>query len=153
MLKKTAPIAFTALLAVTFAASNAFASDDGEIKYRQSVMKSIGGHMGAMAGIIKGETGNTGHLQLHAYDIAALSMIVPDLFPKGSDFGAETKVLPAVWNKPQDFAAAVKEMQDAATGMAAAAKTNDMAQAGAAFGKLGKACKNCHENFREKKQQ
>jgi cytochrome c556 len=38
-------------------ASQARAVDEPEsvIKYRQSVMKSIGGHMGSIVGVVKGE--------------------------------------------------------------------------------------------------
>ncbi|MCR4377609.1 MAG: cytochrome c [Rhodospirillales bacterium] len=153
MLKKTTLAACAALMTVSFMAPAAFANDDGEIKYRKSVMKSVGGHMGALTGIMKSETVNTAHLQLHADSIATLSTIAGDLFPEGSDMGADTTVLPVVWEKPDDFAKAMKQFQDAAAGMSAATKTGDMAQTGAAMGKLGEACKNCHENFREKKEE
>jgi cytochrome c556 len=153
MLKKTTLAACAALMTVSFMAPAAFANDDGEIKYRKSVMKSVGGHMGAIAGIMKSETVNTAHLQLHADSLATLSAIAGDLFPADSDMGADTTVLPAVWEKPEDFAKAIKQFQDAATGFSVAVKTGDMAQTGAAMGKLGEACKNCHENFREKKEE
>lgn len=152
MLKKTTLAVCATLLAVSFTAPTAFADDAGEIKYRQSVMKSVGGHMGAIAGIMKGETGNAAHLQMHAEALMTLSGIAGHLFPKGSDFG-ETEALPVIWEKPGEFANAVKQFQDAAKGMNAAAMSGDMAQVGQAMGELGKACKNCHENFREKKQQ
>ena len=151
MMKKTLLAACIAVSALTMTSAGAIASDEGEIKYRKSVMKSIGGHMGAIAGIMKGETGNATHLKMHAQAMETLSGVVGDLFPAGSDFG-DTTVLPAVWEKPQEFAAAVKQLEDAAKGMNAAAMSGDMAQVGAAMGELGKACKNCHENFREKKQ-
>lgn len=148
---KTTTLALCAALLTTTAATAAFADGEGELKYRQSVMKSIGGHMGAIAGIMKSSTANTGDLVLHANGLAALSGIAGNVFPEGSDFG-ETTALPVIWEKKADFAAAVKKFQDAATGFAAAAKGGDMAATGAAFNALGEACKNCHENFREKKQ-
>jgi cytochrome c556 len=153
MLIKTTLTLCTALMSLGVFAPAAFANDEGEIKYRKSVMKSVGGHMGAIVGIMKTETANAAHLQLHADAIANLSSIVPDLFPAGSDFGADTTVLPVIWQKPDDFAKAVKQLQDAAADMSAAAKTGDMAQVGPAIGKLGESCKNCHENFREKKEE
>jgi len=152
MLKKTTLAAVAAVMGLSLAAPAALASDEGEIKYRKSVMRSIGGHIGAIGGILKNETGNGAHLQMHADSLASMAGLVGDLFPKGSDFGADTTVLPAVWDKPDEFAKAVKQLQDAAAGMSAAAKTGDMAQVGQAMGKLGEACKNCHENFREKKE-
>lgn len=142
----------TAVLAVSAFTPAAMADDAGEIKYRQSIMKSMGGHMGAIAGILKQETGNNAHLQMHSEAIMTLANITGTIFPKGSDFG-ETEALPAIWEKPADFAAAVKMLQDAANTLGAATMSGDMAATGAAFGGLGKACKNCHENFREKKMQ
>lgn len=149
---KIATLGACAVLATLSFTAPALADGDGEIKYRQSVMKSIGGHMGGMAGILKGQTGNKANLQTHASGIAALSKIAGTVFPEGSDFG-ETQALPVIWEKPDDFAKAVKMLQDAADNLDMVAKSGDMAQFGQAFGVLGKACKNCHENFREKKKQ
>ena len=151
MIRKTTLAASAVLMAVTMTTAPAFADDEGEIKYRKAVMKSVGGHMGGIAGILKGATANAANLQVHADGMVAMAGIAASAFPEGSDFG-ETTVLPVVWEKPAEFAAAMKAFQDAANGMAAAAKTGDMAQVGAAMGPLGKSCKNCHENFREKKE-
>ncbi|HEY9080967.1 cytochrome c [Magnetovibrio sp.] len=149
MMKRTTLFACAALAAISFTAP-AMADDAGEIKYRKSVMKSIGGHMGSIAGIFKAETGNQTNLAVHTQGMAALATITGSVFPKGSDFG-ETGALPVIWEKPDDFAKAVKMFESAAANMNAAAMSGDMAAAGAAFGELGKSCKNCHENFREKK--
>lgn len=150
MLKMTSLTACAALMAVTFAVPAAYADDAGEIKYRKSVMKAVGGHMGAIVGILKSSTGNAANLQLHTDGMLALSGIAGTVFPAGSDFG-DTEALPVVWEKPAEFAKAIKQFQDAAKGMAAAGTSGDMAQVGAALGPLGESCKNCHENFREKK--
>ena len=88
---------------------------------------------------------------VHADGMVALAGITASLFPKGSNVG-ETTVLPLVWEKTTEFAAAIKQFQDASMGLSMAAKTGDMAAVGAAVGNLGKSCKNCHENFREKKE-
>lgn len=151
MLKKTTLAACAALLAISFTAPAAFADEAGEIKYRKSVMKSVGGHMGGIVGILKKSTVNAANLQTHTDGLLALSKIAGTVFPEGSDFG-ETTVLPVVWEKPAEFAKAIKQFQDAAAGMAVAGKSGDMAQVGAALKPLGKSCKNCHENFREKKE-
>ncbi len=140
-----------AIVAVSAMAFTAPALADGEIKYRQAVMKSIGGHMGAISGIIKKGTANRANLVTHAQGMADLAGIAATVFPEGSDFG-ETEALPAIWEKPEDFKKAVKMFEDAASAFNMAAKSDDMAQIGPAFGNLAKTCKNCHENFREKKQ-
>lgn len=148
-LTKLTLVACAAVVGISFTAP-AMADSDGEIRYRQSVMKAIGGHMGAIVAILKGQTGNAGNLAAHTQGMADLSKVTGSIFPEGSDFG-ETTALPAIWEKPDEFAKAVKMFQDAAAGMNTAAMSGDMAAAGAAFGGLGKSCKNCHETFREKK--
>lgn len=140
----------TAVLAVSAFTPPAMADGESEIKYRKAVMSSIGGHMGAMVGILKGGTVNTANFAVHAQGMAELSKIAATVFPEGSDFG-ETAALPAIWEKPAEFATAVKMFEEAAAKLNMAAMSGDMAASGAAFGELGKACKNCHENFREKK--
>jgi len=148
-LQKLALVACAAVVGISFTAP-AMADADGEIKYRKSVMKSVGGHVGAIVTILKSQTGNTANLAAHTQGLVALSGIAGSIFPEGSDFG-ETEALPAVWEKPAKFAKAVKMFQDAATNLNTTVRSGDMAATGAAFGELGKSCKNCHENFREKK--
>ena len=148
---KTTTLIVGALLTAMTLSAPLHASDTGEIKYRQAVMKSIGGHMGAIAGMIKGETANTANLKIHTSGMAGLATATSSIFPNGSDMG-ETEALPAFWEKADDFAKAVKMFQDAAANLDDVATTGDMAKVGPAFGALGKSCKNCHENFREKKQ-
>jgi cytochrome c556 len=54
------------------------------IKYRQSVMKAISGHTGAIAGVVKGEVSYVGHVAAHARGIHEMSKLLPGLFPKGT---------------------------------------------------------------------
>ena len=131
--------------------AGALAQEEAAIKYRQSIMKAVGGNMGAMVAIMKGVGGKPADLPIHAGAMADLAIIAEGAFPEGSDFG-ETTALPVIWEKPEDFAKAIKMFQDTSANLAEVAKGGDMAAFGAAFGEMGKACKNCHENFREKKE-
>ena len=150
-MKKIILAACALAVSVTLSSPQAFADPAGELKYRKTTMKSVGGHMGSIVGILKQNTANSANLQVHADGMVALAGITASLFPKGSNVG-ETTVLPLVWEKTTEFAAAIKQFQDASMGLSMAAKTGDMAAVGAAVGNLGKSCKNCHENFREKKE-
>jgi cytochrome c556 len=70
-------------------------------------------------------------------------------FPAGSGPEAgKTQALPAIWSKPAEFKAAMKMFSDAAPKLSAAANAGDAAAVKAAFAEVGKACKNCHEQFR-----
>lgn len=123
------------------------ADDQVEAKYRQSVMKSIGGHMASMANILKNQV-HTENLATHARGIAALSEIAPTVFPAGSGVD-KSKALDAVWDNPEDFAAAMDRFTGAATDMSVAAETGEMSQIGPAIQALGGACKGCHDDFKE----
>ena len=72
-------------------------------------------------------------------------------FPAGT--GPETgktQALPEIWTKPEEFKAAMKKFTDAAPKLTAAADAGNADAVKAAFGDVGKTCKNCHEQFRAK---
>ncbi|HEY0943508.1 MAG TPA: cytochrome c [Steroidobacter sp.] len=73
-------------------------------------------------------------------------------FPAGSGPEAgKTQALPEIWSKPAEFKAAMQMFSDAAPKLQAAADSGDAAAIQAAFGDVGKTCKNCHEKFRAEK--
>ncbi len=137
-----------ALMGVGFA-TPAAADAAGAIKYRQSVMKAVGGHMGAMNAILKGLVPHTDDLAGHAHAMAELSKISSKVFPKGSGAG-KTRTKAEVWDRPDDFTKAVAAFQAAAADLAKTATSNPKA-AGSKFQALGKSCKGCHDTFRAKK--
>jgi cytochrome c556 len=130
--------------------THAVAEDDSEqvIKYRQKVMKSLGGHSGAISSIVKKKVKSyDDQLIIHAEAIAAIAKTYISLFPEGSDFG-ETKAKPEVWDKRADFEKAAKDAEKAAAEFLKVVKSGKSAEV--AFKKLGESCKNCHKSFREK---
>ena len=71
-------------------------------------------------------------------------------FPPGTgpDVG-KTHAKPAIWQKPEDFAAKADAFAKAAASFNTAAQGNDVAAIKAAHGELGKSCKACHDLYRE----
>jgi cytochrome c556 len=70
-------------------------------------------------------------------------------FPAGTGPEAgDTMALADIWAKPAEFKAAMKLFSDSAPKLHAAANSGDLPAIKAAFGDVGKACKNCHEKFR-----
>lgn len=131
-------------------ATAALAADPAAtIKYRQSTMSALGGHMSAANAILKGEAGQKAHLAPHLDGIVATAKMARDLFPAGSDKG-QTSALPAAWEKAADFQKATEALE-AAVGKLGATKATDTEGVKAAFGEVGKACKGCHDAFRMKK--
>jgi cytochrome c556 len=135
-----------------FAAGLAFgaAADDNAVKYRQHTMDAIGGHMGALAEIVKGEVDHKDHLPVHVASLAALSGLAPDLFGADSREGADTKALPKIWEDPAAFKERLTAFRTAATDLDAVVKAGDMTKFPPAFGALGKSCKACHDDFKKK---
>ena len=125
-------------------------ADSHEIKFRQSIMKAVGGTMGGLAAVLKKQA-DASHAVPLAHTMYELSKVVPHVFPTGSDFG-ETAALLVIWEKPADFVKAVTAFQAAALNLSKVSHDGDMSTFASAFGELGKSCKGCHETFRKKKE-
>lgn len=150
---KAAILVFTLIIAVFgLVAVPASAQEEGAIKYRKALMKAVGGHMGAMAGMVKGQVkGSKQAREVHAHAMRELAKITADAFPEGSDFG-ETRALPEIWSKPDDFKKAIDVFLAEATKLAEVSHTGDEGAFKQQFGAMGKnACGGCHKLFREKK--
>ena len=152
---KSILLAATVAYALVGTAAAVSAADEPAniIKYRQKVMGAIGGHMGSIAGIAKGEVSFKDDLAGHAHAINEMSKNMARLFPAGTGPDAEkTRALPAIWEQPAKFEAAVKALQDESAKLIEVAKGGDMAAIGAQVGALGKnGCGGCHKPFRAEK--
>jgi len=137
------------LAAGAFAANTVWADAAADIKYRQTVMKTLGGHMGSIVQILKAGM-PAGHLAGHTAAIKDISVMATDLFPAGSGSG-KTRAKPEIWSKPGDFKMAIASFQKAAAGIAEAGMSGDRAKVGAGMKALGGSCGGCHKPFRVKK--
>lgn len=148
LLSLTATFA-TALLPV-FAHADAV---EDALKARQGYMKMLALNMGTLSGMAKGEI---------AYDEAAAAKAgsniealtnytVADLFIEGTAAGEveSSEALPAIWENPDKFARQFAALSEAAAGAGEAVK-GGQENVGPALQKLGGACKECHDSFREK---
>ena len=138
------------LALVTAAVSATANADEKDIKYRQAVMKALGGHMGSIGAIAKGEVGHTKHMFGHATAINAIAAMASDIFPKGSG-GDKTRAKDEIWQNMGDFNKALSAFQAASAKLLEAANSGDKAAVGAALGGVGKSCGGCHKPFRKKK--
>jgi len=136
-------------------APQAQAVDEPEnvIKYRQSVMKAIGGHMGGIVGVVKGEVSYVGDVVVHARGVNAMSKLLVGIFPKGTSQmeSANTRALPAIWDDFSKFEAAAKALEVESAKMVEVAASGDLGAIGAQLKIVGKACGSCHKPFRQKK--
>jgi len=141
--------ALTLVAAVSLLAPQTVSADDAPektIRYRHKVMDALGDHMGATSMILKGEINRPQDLATHAQTMHELSKTLPELWPKGTLDGSESKK--EVWEKWDDFLAACKTFEEATAALSAAAKKPDLEATKAAFQKVGGSCGGCHDSFR-----
>lgn len=115
--------------------------------YRSAVMTALKGHIGASSMITRGLIKNDGQLLGHAEAMANAAAELKNLFPAGSAVN-ESAALPAVWEEPEKFSAAIDVMVEATANFEEAAADGDPGAIGAAFREVGMACKGCHDDFR-----
>lgn len=124
---------------------------DRAIKFRQGIMQAQGWNAGMMGAMVKGEKPyNKDEFLTRATYLDQLVQMAWEGFIPGSDQGAPTKAKPEIWKEPAKFKQYQTEVQAATPKLVAAAKTGDMNAIKPAFGDVGKACSNCHDDFRAK---
>jgi cytochrome c556 len=126
------------------------------IKYRKAIMSANGGHMGALAGMAKGEVTFTDEAAFHAEALNQLSQNLERLFPEGTgkdQTEEESDALLVIWEKPDEFRQAIQKLQEESAKLAELTASGSFDQVAFAqqIGQLGKqGCGGCHETFREK---
>lgn len=140
--------AMTILSSQTIADSKA---EEAAIDYRQSTFKMVKWHMGPMAGMVKGNIDyNAAAFSEHANAMASLSHLAPNGFSVKS-LADNSRAKAAIWENKADFDKKLVDFKNAATALATAAESNDLATIKPAFGELGKSCKSCHTDYRADK--
>lgn len=86
------------------------------MKYRQSFMKALSGHNGMISMITRGIAGDPENLDSHVGALASLAAELATVFPAGSDT-VESEALASIWERPEDFAAAVANFRQAVDGL------------------------------------
>ncbi|WP_372836724.1 c-type cytochrome [Puniceibacterium confluentis] len=123
----------------------------GHLKARQGQFRILAINLGILGAMAKGEAPYDAEAAQHAADtLKAVSMIhEPPLWPEGSDnMSIEgTRALPSIWDEREDFLAKWAGLGEAVSGMQEVAGTGQEA-VGPALGKVGGACKACHDKHR-----
>jgi cytochrome c556 len=138
-----------AALSVFALSSLAFAVEPQEA--RQADMKKVGGAIGLLSTMAKGEAPFDAAAAQAAF--ATMNTVAKEfvsLFPVGSETGFETEASPDIWANMDDFKAKVAKFE-ADTGAASAMTFADAAAVGAAIGTVAENCGACHKLYRVKK--
>lgn len=116
---------------------------------RHEGMEDIGDGIKALKGALEAPTPDLATVRKEAAELAKTAPDVSGWFPPGT--GPETGKTHAkaeIWQKPDDFAAKIRDFQAAAQKLNTAAQGTDVAAMKAAFGDVGKSCKACHDPYR-----
>ncbi len=140
----------TAALAGLVFASAAMAQNVDVIKKRQQLFKDYLPHSKAGAAMIKGEAEfDLAKAKAVFSNIAEISKQFPDLFPADSKEGAETRALPVIWEKTDDFKGRFLTLSKAASD--AADSIDDEFAFRDAWPKVMGNCGGCHKVYRAEK--
>lgn len=134
-------VGLPALLAAEPSAKDAY-------EYRESIMTALKGHVGAISRQVRGLAGDPYYVANHAKAIASLGTELHTIFPEGSNVEGSA-ALPAIWEKPEKFAEALANAEEAMAVLGKVADDGNVEAIGKAFMNVGKACKGCHDTFRE----
>lgn len=141
----------TTLLAMTFGmAFAAGAPAEQTIKARQVHLKDLGAAFKEVRDQLRSSRPDMAQLNSASGQIAALATQMSDWFPQGSgpESRVKTDAKPEIWSDPAGFEKALKNFQAEAPKLQQLATANDVGGIKAQVGKLGGACKGCHDNYR-----
>jgi cytochrome c556 len=146
------PMISAACALVLGASSAALAQQKPEdaIKYRQSAMFIVGQNFGPLAAMAQGKIPYDKDVAARNAEIIEFAMQLPwDRFVPGTDSG-NTKARPEIWLNPEDFEAKREALLAEVAKLAQVAKTGEFNPLKAQIGATGKACKACHDDYRNK---
>jgi cytochrome c556 len=120
------------------------------VKQRQSAMTLIGKYFGPLGGMAQGKVPFDAKIvQRNAGYLDALSEMPWDGFDPSTK-GEKSRALPALWEQPDKVKEAVTRFQSEVDKLNQVAKGGDEGAIKTQIGAVGKACANCHDNFRQK---
>ena len=150
---KKSVVAAAVVVALGAAAGAAVAQVKPEqlVKQRQSAMTLIGKYFGPLGGMAQGKVPfDAKVVQRNAGYLDVLSEMPWDGF-NPSTRGEKSRALPALYEQPDKVKDAVQRFQSEIDKLVQVSKGGDEGATKAQIGAVGKACANCHDNFREKR--
>lgn len=146
-------LAIAAAIAVAAPIGALVAHDDhatGIYKVRHDEYHKLGDAFKVIRDQVRAGTPDAAAIKNAAVVVSTASNEQFKWFPAGSGpkEGVKTRAKAEIWSKPQDFEAAQKLFQEQAGKLNTVAAAGDVGAVRAQFGEVGKACKNCHDNFR-----
>jgi cytochrome c556 len=142
-------VAAVAGLATALPAAAQFQKPEDAVKYRKSAFTVMSTHFGRLGAMAQGKVPFDGAAAAANAEIVARMSVLPFAgFVEGTSGSEKGSPKAKVWTERAKFDAAAKTMQDEVAKLAVAAKANNLDTLKTAFGAAAKACKACHDDFR-----
>ncbi len=139
-----------ALITAGMLSAYAQVKPDVLVKQRQAAMTLQGKYFGPLAAMAQGKIPYDAKIVArNASYLDALDKMPWDGFAPATK-GVKSQALPAVFSDTAKFQDAQKRLQTEVSKLASVSKGGDEAATKAQIGAVGKACANCHDDFREK---
>ncbi len=125
---------------------------DNAIKYRKAVMGVVGANMNGVVMIAKGEVEHKDAIAAHARMLAEAAKLSPPAFRQNTDGKGKEKTTSKakVWDDWADFEKGLRAFAEESEKLASLAESGDMDGLRDQIGKVGKTCKSCHDDYRDK---
>jgi len=149
-------IATLSITGVVAVAQNAPPSPEKQaekaVEIRQGLFNVQSFAFGPVGAMLKGAAPvDAALVQKEAARVQMTSSMITEVFKLDTrKFQTRTKAKDKVWTDPQDFAKKANDLHEAAVALEAAGKKADKSGILDAAGKVGNACKACHDEYREK---
>lgn len=153
MLKKAFAIASLTLIGNTAAhADNLFKPEDA-VEYRQAIYQIFSAQAGVIGGMVKGEIPfDAAEINKRATNIGKVAPMLGDTYFAETRGVDDSNLKEAAWNNMKDFQGKGQTFGKALGELisASADPSFDLKTAKKTAGAMFKACKSCHEDYREK---
>ena len=144
-------IKFMLTILISIAGITATAADyKATITHRQGIYTIMAGHMKVLKSILLMGHPGISDVNFHAKGIREATLHHGKAFPKGSDKG-KTAALSSIWENPDAFKQAGLKFRESLQEFIEVSESDDITIIQNSFKKVNKACKGCHDDFRQKK--
>lgn len=128
----------------------AFEKPEDAVRYRNAAFTIIGEHMGRIHGELQASRPDAKRIRASAEFIGLVASAPWETFAPDTAKVKGSSARPAIWQQRAEFDRRAQSMQEQAARLVVVAKEGDAAALRSQFSALGKTCKACHDDFKQK---
>jgi cytochrome c556 len=148
--KLIALVALCAAGALAPSAAKAQLKPEELVKMRQGLMVAQKSQFGPMGAVAKGEAQMSDATVMQAQNLANVAKLLPPTFSQETSGVSGSKAKKEIWQKQDEFKKAAESLLVETAKLAEVAQKKDPAAFKTQYAAAANACKNCHDQFREK---